>query len=213
MINFLPLFSCFSLFLSLFSISKYWFYRHRLSLYKMKWTTIAVAALALIRDASSTPAPTSEFELQKRQFAQAAMMRFECSQLVIERVDPLVQPGQSPSSHLHQIAGGNSFKSAMEPVSYDPPKQSTCTSCTFSEDFSNYWTASLFFKARNGTFKRVPQMTNLGLRGKNGGLTVYYIPPYDGKTKVTAFKPVCTLRLSLCLFFRRGHERWRVLEG
>lgn len=33
-------------------------------------------------------------------------------------------------------------------------------------------------------------MTNLGLRGKNGGLTIYYIPPYDGKTSVTAFKPV-----------------------
>ena len=32
----------------------------------------------------------------------------------------------------------------------------TCTSCTFSEDFSNYWTAVLYFRARNGTFKRVP---------------------------------------------------------
>ncbi|EON97330.1 hypothetical protein UCRPA7_7173 [Phaeoacremonium minimum UCRPA7] len=31
-------------------------------------------------------------------------------------------------------------------------------------------------------------MVNLGLEG-NGGVTVYYIPPYDGKTKVTAFKP------------------------
>lgn len=173
---------------------------------KMQWTTLALAALTLIRHASSTPAPASEFELQKRQFAQAAMMRFECSQLVIERVDPLVQPGQSPSSHLHQIAGGNSFKSAMEPVSYDPPKQSTCTSCTFSEDFSNYWTANLYFKARNGTFKRVPQMTNLGLRGKNGGLTVYYIPPYDGKTKVTAFKPVGIPQISLLSFSRRGQD-------
>jgi hypothetical protein len=71
----------------------------------------------------------------------------------------------------------------------DPSKASTCTSCTFSEDFSNYWTASLYFKARNGTFKRVPQMNNLGL-STNAGVTVYYIPPYDGKTKVTAPKPV-----------------------
>lgn len=59
-----------------------------------------------------------------------------------------------------------------------------------SVDFSNYWTASLYFKARNGSFKRVPQLTNLGLKGKNGGLTVYYNSPYDGKTKTTAFKPV-----------------------
>jgi hypothetical protein len=33
-------------------------------------------------------------------------------------------------------------------------------------------------------------MTNLELRRENTGLTVYYIPPYDGKTTVTAFKPV-----------------------
>lgn len=53
-------------------------------------------------------------------------------------------------------------------------------------------------------------MTNLGLKGDNGGLTVYYIPPYDGKTKVTAFKPVsdafqlCDGMLSGC----RGFWEW-----
>lgn len=26
------------------------------------------------------------------------------------------------------------------------------------EDFSNYWTANLYFKARNGSYKRVPQL-------------------------------------------------------
>ncbi|KAL0933310.1 wsc domain-containing protein [Colletotrichum truncatum] len=115
------------------------------------------------------------------------MMRFQCSQLVIERLDPLVQPGKVGSAHLHQIVGGSSFNASMPPGDFDPSSQSSCTSCTFSEDFSNYWTANLFFRARNGTLKRVPQMTNLGLRG-NGGMTVYYIPPYDGRTKVTAFK-------------------------
>ena len=117
------------------------------------------------------------------------MMRFSCSQLVFDRVDPLVEPGAIRSSHFHQIVGGNSFNATMTPVEYDPSQKSTCTSCTFAEDFSNYWTANLFFRARNGTFKRVPQMVNLGLQG-NGGVTVYYIPPYDGKTKVTGFKPV-----------------------
>ena len=32
-----------------------------------------------------------------------------------------------------------------------------CTSCAFSEDFSNYWTANMYFKAKNGSYKRVPQ--------------------------------------------------------
>jgi hypothetical protein len=34
---------------------------------------------------------------------------FGCSQLVIERADPLVTPGLAPSPHVHQIVGGNSF--------------------------------------------------------------------------------------------------------
>lgn len=50
----------------------------------------------------------------------------------------------------------------------------------------------LYFRARNGTFKRVPQMSNLFLEGATGGQTVYYIPPYDGVTNVTAFRPVST---------------------
>lgn len=37
------------------------------------------------------------------------LLRFACSQLVIERTDPLVNPGLSPSPHTHQIVGGNSF--------------------------------------------------------------------------------------------------------
>jgi hypothetical protein len=120
--------------------------------------------------------------------AAQSMIRFGCSQLVIDRIDPLVNPGLTPSPHLHQIVGGNSFNASMDPASHDLVKDSTCTTCTYSEDFSNYWTAVMFFRARNGTFKRVPQYSNVGLRGV-GGITVYYIPPYDGKTTVTAFKP------------------------
>ncbi|KAK8084302.1 hypothetical protein PG997_005573 [Apiospora hydei] len=122
------------------------------------------------------------------QFATAAMMRFQCSRLVVERVDPLVTPGMVQSPHIHQIVGGNSFNATMTPVDYDPSEESTCTTCDYSEDFSNYWTANLYFKARNGTYKRVKQMVNLGLQGTEG-MTVYYIPPYDGKTTVTSFKP------------------------
>jgi hypothetical protein len=35
-----------------------------------------------------------------------ALLRFPCAQLVIDRLDPLVTPGQVPSPHLHQILGG-----------------------------------------------------------------------------------------------------------
>ncbi|OAA61752.1 hypothetical protein SPI_04611 [Niveomyces insectorum RCEF 264] len=137
----------------------------------MQIKTVAALAALLVQDA----------------LAQQ-MMRFSCSQLVIERLDPLVNPGVVGSPHMHQIGGGNSFNASMDPAFHDPVANSTCTSCTFSEDFSNYWTANLYFRARNGTFRRVPQMANQGLRA-DGGLTVYYIPPYDGHTNVTAFKP------------------------
>jgi hypothetical protein len=77
----------------------------------------------------------------------------------------------------------------MDPKA-DLPAKSTCTSCTFTEDFSNYWTAVMYFRSRNGTLKRVSQMANAGLNGQNGGMTIYYIAPYDGRTNVTAFRPV-----------------------
>jgi hypothetical protein len=35
-----------------------------------------------------------------------ALLRFPCAQLVIDRLDPLVTPGEAPSPHLHQILGG-----------------------------------------------------------------------------------------------------------
>jgi hypothetical protein len=65
----------------------------------------------------------------------AAMMRFACSQLTVERLDPLVNPGLVGSPHTHQIVGGNSFKADMQPGEHDLVAKSTCTTCTFSEDF------------------------------------------------------------------------------
>lgn len=64
----------------------------------------------------------------------------------------------------------------------------SCTTCYFSEDFSNYWTANLYFRARNGTYKRVPQMANQFNDGDNAGITIYYTSPSANAT--TAFKPV-----------------------
>ncbi|KAN0110544.1 protein of unknown function (DUF1996) domain containing protein [Hyaloscypha variabilis] len=120
--------------------------------------------------------------------AQGNMLRFACSQLVVDRVDPIVQPGIPYAAHLHQIVGGNSFNLTMDPANHDLPSLSTCTSCSFKEDFSNYWTAVMFFHHKNGSYIRVPQTGNGGPQGQldnKGGLDVYYIP----SGKVTAFKP------------------------
>jgi len=80
----------------------------------------------------------------------------------------------------------------MDPTK-DISKLATCTTCQFSEDFSNYWTAVLFFRARNGTYHRVPQIGNSGFEGSNGGMTVYYmqgpLADMEQKAKVTAFRP------------------------
>lgn len=117
-----------------------------------------------------------------------SMLRFACSQLVVDRIDPLVNPGMAYTPHLHQLVGGNSLNVTMDPATHDLAS-STCTSCTFKEDKSNYWTAVMFFKSKNGTYKRVPQVGNGGPQGKlinKGGLDLYYIP--SGKT--TAFKKV-----------------------
>jgi hypothetical protein len=72
----------------------------------------------------------------------APMMRFACSQLTVERLDPLVNPGLIGSPHTHQIVGGNSFQADMKPGEYDLVSKSTCTTCTFSEDF-RYVTSTL----------------------------------------------------------------------
>ncbi|KAL2265061.1 hypothetical protein VTJ83DRAFT_7571 [Remersonia thermophila] len=122
---------------------------------------------------------------------RATMLRFGCSQLVIDRIDPLVNPGQVPSPHMHQIVGGNAFNASM-PVT-DIAELATCTTCSFSEDLSNYWTANLYFRARNGSYKRVPQIPNRLLFGDHfttqtkGGFVVYYVSPGPGA--VTAFRP------------------------
>ncbi|KAH8654424.1 hypothetical protein BGZ60DRAFT_495879 [Tricladium varicosporioides] len=128
---------------------------------------------------------------QAKRQGSTTMLRFGCSQVVIDRLDPLVNPGQVPSTHVHQIVGGNGFNATM-PVT-DVSSLADCTTCQFSEDFSNYWTANLYFKARNGTYKRVQQggaalqfndkvSTQIG-----GGILIYYVSASPGK--ITAFKP------------------------
>jgi hypothetical protein len=51
-----------------------------------------------------------------------------------------------------------------------------------------------YFKAKNGTYKRVPQVPNVGFDGVNGGMTVYYMQDglynFQQTSKVQAFQPV-----------------------
>ncbi|KAK4466350.1 hypothetical protein QBC42DRAFT_302685 [Cladorrhinum samala] len=105
-----------------------------------------------------------------------AGLRFPCSTLTIQRLDPVVQPGAVPAAHVHHIVGGNAFNATMEG---DVGERATCTTCQMSEDFSNYWTAVLYFKhPTNGSYHRVPvlpvQPLLGGSQGAQGGLTVYY---------------------------------------
>ncbi|PVH96941.1 hypothetical protein DM02DRAFT_644490 [Periconia macrospinosa] len=128
--------------------------------------------------------------------AAHAGLRFPCSTLTIQRLDPVVQPGSLPSAHLHHIVGGNAFNASMEG---DVGERATCTTCQMSEDFSNYWTAVLYFKhPTNGSYHRVPvvpvQPLLGGSQGATGGLTVYYTQ-FDlsrdnlKQQSVTTFKP------------------------
>ncbi|KAL1899232.1 hypothetical protein Sste5346_003155 [Sporothrix stenoceras] len=122
-----------------------------------------------------------------------AGLRFGCSTLTIQRLDPVVQPDSAPSSHLHHIVGGNQFNATM---TGDVGARGTCTTCQMAEDFSNYWTAVMYFKSpTNGSYHRVPVVNNAALAaGTTGGITVYYTA-YDlsrdnlKQQPITTFKP------------------------
>ncbi|KAF2205772.1 hypothetical protein GQ43DRAFT_445741 [Delitschia confertaspora ATCC 74209] len=81
----------------------------------------------------------------------------------------------------------------------DIGEQGSCTTCAYTEDFSNYWTAALYFRHENGSYKRVPIYPNaqLGYQAQNatdirGGMTIYYTQKdFDGNGDqyITAFPP------------------------
>lgn len=91
-----------------------------------------------------------------------AFWRMGCGNpLVVDRLDPVVNPGNA-SGHVHRIHGGNAFAPDM---TYDMARQSTCTTCQVKDDLSNYWVPMLYYQDQStGNFTIVP----------NNGLTVYY---------------------------------------
>lgn len=71
----------------------------------------------------------------------------------------------------------------------DPAELSNCTTSTFTDDFSNYWTAVMYFRSRNGTYKRVKQLGALfHEEARDGGITIYYLPPPVDYSNIVAFK-------------------------
>ncbi|KAI9793469.1 MAG: hypothetical protein M1833_000755 [Piccolia ochrophora] len=97
----------------------------------------------------------------------AAFFKVPCAApLVQERLDPVVNPGKV-SGHVHTIMGGNGFGAI---TTYEQALASTCSSCRAPKDKSNYWTPSLYFKAKNGSFTPVQQV---------GGALIYYLQRTD----------------------------------
>ncbi|KIY53391.1 hypothetical protein FISHEDRAFT_33483 [Fistulina hepatica ATCC 64428] len=94
--------------------------------------------------------------------------------LTIQRLDPIISPGQV-SGHVHGVVGGSNFGFETDTASL---RQSECTSTPISEDKSAYWFPMLYFQWANGSF------TSLG-----GGVVIrrldYLFPDSPGNT--TAF--------------------------
>lgn len=79
---------------------------------------------------------------------------FGSSALVMERLDPLINPG-ALSGHVHSVIGGNAFAASMD---FGTTQSSTCTSIDIIPDKSNYWMPSVYFR-KNGKFTLVPELS------------------------------------------------------
>ncbi|KAJ7281367.1 hypothetical protein C8J57DRAFT_1173226 [Mycena rebaudengoi] len=92
-----------------------------------------------------------------------AWFRVGCTgPLVQERLDPIVNPGQNPSNHVHTIHGAKNFAPNS---TFATLRASSCTSCLVTQDLSNYWFPKLYFQdPKTKIFEPVA----------NGGLLVYY---------------------------------------
>ncbi|KFY57996.1 hypothetical protein V496_06292 [Pseudogymnoascus sp. VKM F-4515 (FW-2607)] len=98
-----------------------------------------------------------------------AFWRLPCrAPLLYERTDPIVNPG-TISAHSHTIMGGNGFSNDMN---FADTQASTCSSCTVTKDFSNYWVPNLYYKGQDGSFTSVEQV---------GGALIYYLQRSDPK--------------------------------
>ncbi|KAI0390448.1 WSC domain-containing protein [Xylariaceae sp. FL0594] len=98
-----------------------------------------------------------------------AFFRLPCSSpVVVERSDPIVDPG-AVAKHLHTVMGSDAFNFTM---SYADTQAAACSTCKAVEDRSSYWVPTLFYHAQNGSFIPVKQ---------TGGALIYYLQRSDSK--------------------------------
>ncbi len=99
--------------------------------------------------------------------------------IVKQRLDPVISPGKTPSNHVHNIFGANTFKSNWD---YDSAQKSSCNNMGPKADHSNYWYPALYY-TDGSQYTWVP-----------GNLEIYYhFDPIDGKARTMfphAFKMV-----------------------
>lgn len=92
-----------------------------------------------------------------------AFWRMPChTPIGLGRIDPIVDNGVA-SSHAHTIHGGNNFGLS---TTYKDLRNSDCSSCSFKQDKSAYWTPTLHFVHESGEVEIVPQI---------GGMLAYYL--------------------------------------
>jgi hypothetical protein len=115
------------------------FYQIQLCLHTMKSTTVALLAL------SAGSATAQFFVLYGRD-------------TVVSRIDPIVSPG-SIGMHAHEFMGAGNID---QNSNYDSLQTSSCSSVgrangsPIIEDKSAYWHPTLYVKANNGNYLRVP---------------------------------------------------------
>ncbi|KAK9893605.1 WSC-domain-containing protein [Cystobasidium minutum MCA 4210] len=96
--------------------------------------------------------------------------------VVVERIDPIVSPGQV-ASHVHNIVGANNIDSSS---TYDSLRESTCTSLPITKDLSAYWQPQLYYynPDNGGSYTAIPSYSK-----------IYYLQRDGGKGNLTAFPP------------------------
>lgn len=113
-------------------------------------------------------APSMFHEISSRKILTIS---FADSNLVTERLDPVISAGQV-SSHVHTVVGGSNFGPVVTTASL---RESECTSIPIAEDKSNYWFPNMWFQWANGSLSNV-----------DVGVVIYYLFS-DQSNYTTAF--------------------------
>ena len=93
-----------------------------------------------------------------------------------QRIDPIMNPGQTSSQHLHEFTGANVISPGMTQADL---QQATCSTFQAKADKSSYWNSALYFQnPKTGSFTQVP--------GKAGNNRKVY---YSYKTAIGTLQP------------------------